>query len=300
MDLRPQAHEIIRTWLFDSLLRSYYDNGAPPWRHIAISGWVVDSEHKKMGKSAGNAESPTELLDRYGADAMRYWAAKARLGTDTTFDVAQVKVGRRLATKLLNATRFVLSFPEPSGRPAEPVDISFLAALNEAVDTATSAFETFEHSRALEITENVFWRFCDDYLELVKERAYGGCDSARSTLRQAISVLLRLSAPFQPFATEEAWSWFNAESVHAATWPSSEPGGDPATFEAAGLVLAGIRRAKSAQQLAMRTPVDRLCITGPADLLTAVGPVAGDLRNAAHAAELEFAPAAGDVTVTIG
>lgn len=300
MDLRPQAHEIIRTWLFDSLLRSYFDNGAAPWRHVAISGWVVDSEHRKMGKSAGNAESPTELLDRYGADAVRYWAAKARLGTDTTFDVAQVKVGRRLATKLLNATRFVLSFPESTAGSTERVDLSFLAALNDAVGATTAAFERFEHSRALEITENVFWRFCDDYLELVKERAYGGCDSARSTLRRAISVLIRLLAPFQPFAAEEAWSWFNEESVHAADWPVSEQVGDPAAFDAAGLVLAGIRRAKSAQQLAMRIPVDRLHIHGPADLLKAAAPVERDLRNAAHAAELEFTPAVGELTVAIG
>lgn len=302
MDLRPQAHEIIRTWLFDTLLRAYFDSGAAPWRNVAISGWVVDSAHQKMSKSAGNADSPTELLDRHGPDAVRYWAAKARLGTDTTFDVAQVKVGRRLATKVLNATRFVLSFPEPAGTPSAPLDRAFLAAMAGATAGATAAFTEFEHSRALEIAENIFWRFCDDYLELVKERAYGGCDSARATLRQALSVLLRLLAPFQPFATEEAWSWLHGESgsIHAADWPTSDKAGDPAAFDAVGAVLAAIRKAKSARQLTMRTPVDRLSITGPAEVLQAAEPAAGDLRNAAHAAELELSPAAGAVSAVIG
>jgi valyl-tRNA synthetase len=237
MDLRPQAHDIIRTWLFSSVVRSHDEHGSLPWQHATLSGWILDPDRKKMSKSKGNVVVPTDLLEQHGADAVRYWAASARLGTDTTFDPGQMKIGRRLATKVLNAARFVLGSVNSAPAPAEavvtePIDLAMLAQLTAVVDGASADFEDYDYARALQTTEEFFWQFCDDYLELVKDRAYGrgpASSSAQTALRIAVSTLLRLFAPFLPYVTEEAWSWartesgplpgFTAGSIHRSSWP---------------------------------------------------------------------------------
>jgi len=192
MDLRPQAHEIIRTWLFYTVLRSQVLEGVLPWRCAAISGWILDPDRKKMSKSAGNVATPTDLLHDYGTDAIRYWSGSARLGVDTASDLAQLKVGRRLSIKILNATRFVLGLPPPAKPDApitEPLDLAMLGRLADLVRQCTDAFEAYDHALALELTEQFFWLFCDDYLELVKPRAYaaernaGAADSAVAALQ---------------------------------------------------------------------------------------------------------------------
>jgi valyl-tRNA synthetase len=201
MDLRPQAHDIIRTWLFATVLRADLHTDTLPWRHAALSGWILDPDRKKMGKSKDNAVTPMDLLAQFSSDAARYWAASGRPGTDTAFDQGQMKVGRRLATKLLNASKFVLGIGEPAADAAvtEPLDRSMLAGLADVIGQATTALHAFEYTTALERTERFFWSFCDDYLELVKQRAYGPSpDSARLALRSALSVLQRLLAPFLP------------------------------------------------------------------------------------------------------
>ncbi|MFI6482027.1 valine--tRNA ligase [Nonomuraea sp. NPDC050663] len=282
MDLRPQAHEIIRTWLFSTVVRSHQENSGLPWSNVAISGWILDPDRKKMSKSKGNVTTPLGLLEEYGSDGVRYWAAGGRPGTDTAFDVGQMKIGRRLAIKILNASKFVLTFPDAAGEVTEPVDLSMLAQLDQAVREATAAFESYDYARALEVTERFFWSFCDDYLELVKARAYEGSASALGALRQALDVQLRLFAPFLPFVTEEVWSWWREGSVHRASWP--EPGGasgDPAVLTVASEVLRQVRKAKSAAKLSMRAEISRLTVTGPefalvrlaADDLCAVGSV---------------------------
>ncbi len=201
MDLRPQAHEIIRTWLFYTVLRSQVLADVLPWRHAAISGWILDPDRKKMSKSTGNVVTPDALFSQYGADAVRYWAASARLGVDTTFDQAQLRIGRRLAIKILNATRFVLGFAEPDPAHAvvtAPLDVAMLGRLGTVTARCTDAFEAYDHAGALESAEQFFWQFCDDYLELVKPRAYaaerdpGAAGSAVTALRRALPVLLRL------------------------------------------------------------------------------------------------------------
>ncbi len=300
MALRPQAHEIIRTWLFYSVLRSREEHGTLPWRTAQIAGWVLDPDRKKMSKSRGNATTPLGILDRFGADAVRYWAARGRPGTDTTFDEAQMKVGRRLATKLLNAGRFVLLRPPPDGAEVtRPLDLAMLARLDAVVRESTVAFEAYDYTRALERTEAFFWSFCDDHLELVKGRVYGadrdpeGARSAVAGLRSAMSVLLRLFAPFLPYATEEVWSWWQEGSVHRAPWPTSPVAprlaeADPVVAEAAVDVLVAVRRVKSEAKRSAAAPVRRLVVRDTADRLAALGRAEGDVLAAAAATEAEL------------
>lgn len=297
MDLRPQAHEIIRTWLFTTVVRSHYEIGALPWSNAAISGFIVDPDRKKLSKSSVNTpDDPRALISRHGADAVRYWAAQARPGVDTTVDEGQMKIGRRLATKLLNASRFALNLGSTTeGRPVEPLDRAVLAAMAGLVDEATAAFERFDYARAIERTEEFFWPFCDDYLELVKSRAYGsagpyGQASARATLGIALEALLKLFAPFLPFVTEEVWSWWKDSSIHRERWPDAGAlkdlagTGDPAVLAVAGDVLREVRKAKTQRQVSMRTEVAKVIVTDTSERLSLLALVEPDLRNAAVSA----------------
>src|ERR1700730_6217386 len=225
MDLRPQAHDIIRTWLFSTVLRAHLEHDSLPWTDAAISGWVLDPDRKKMSKSKGNVVTPIGLLDEHGSDGVRYWAASGRPGTDTAFDTNQMRVGRRLAIKVLNASRFALAAAEPQGHVTEAVDRAMLRTLGSLVAESTEALEGYDYARALQRTETFFWRFCDDYLELVKGRRYGehgpeGARSANSALTAALSLMLRQLAPFVPFVTEEVWSWWQEGSIHRTAWPA--------------------------------------------------------------------------------
>ncbi len=300
MNLRPQGQDIIRTWLFSTVVRSHLEHGSLPWTDAAISGWILDPDRKKMSKSKGNVVTPMGLLEEHGSDAVRYWAASARLGTDAAFEVGQMKIGRRLAIKVLNASKFALSFAgegevrlDPS-LVTVPLDRAMLAGLADVVDAATEALEAYDHTRALEISETFFWTFCDDYLELVKDRAYGGggedvsaeTQSARVALALALDTLLRLFAPVLPFATEEVWSWWRTGSVHRAPWPVSGglrvAAGD-ARFDdltAAGNALAALRKIKSEAKVSMRTPILLAELAVPATALAAVESAVVDVRGA--------------------
>jgi len=347
MDLRPQGQDIIRTWLFSTVVRSHLEHGCLPWSDAAISGFVLDPDRKKMSKSKGNVVTPLPLLKAHGADAVRYWAAMGRPGVDTALDEGQMKVGRRLAIKILNASRFVLgriagSAPDSSeatvehalksaeptyaaqaptklsqAKPAtassglsltskvtEPLDRSMLAKLAGVVQGATSAFEAYDYTRALEQVESFFWQFCDDYLELVKARSYGpkgspGPDSAREALSTALSVQLRLLAPFLPFATEEVWSWWQTGSIHSSPWPQGEldlasqdgeHGWQPTILDLTGDVLSQVRRAKSNAKRSMRSAVDRVLVKGPPGKLALVSLAKPDLCEAGVISALEVLP----------
>jgi valyl-tRNA synthetase len=299
-DLRPQGQDIIRTWLFSTMLRSTEEDQRAPWANAAISGFIVDPDRKKMSKSKGNVVTPADILDKHGSDAVRYWSASSRLGMDAAFDPqnpTQVKIGRRLAIKILNAAKFVLSFPVPEGAQiTHALDASMLATLDQVVREATAAYENYDQAKALEVTESFFWTFCDDYLELVKERAYDQTDvgqaSAALALRLALSTLLRLLAPIISFATEEAWSWFEEGSIHTAAWPVAlEINGDTAVLATASEALIGIRRAKTEAKASQKTPVATATISAPAAKLEALRAAADDLRAVGRIAELAFAEA---------
>ena len=284
LDLRPQAHDIIRTWLFSTVLRAHLEHDALPWKHAAISGWVLDPDRKKMSKSKGNVVTPMGLLEEHGSDAVRYWAASGRPGADTAFDTGQMRVGRRLAIKLLNAAKFALARTEPIGAITAPVDRGLVTRLASLVTEATSDLEEYNYTRALERTEQFFWDFCDNYLELVKARRYGdlgldGAGSANAAMVVTLRTLLRLFAPFLPYVTEEVWSWWQEGSVHRATWPTADEvlasvggAGDAAGAEAltmASWALGEIRRTKSEAKKPLRTPVVDFHVTASAADLVA-------------------------------
>jgi valyl-tRNA synthetase len=290
MDLRPQGHDIIRTWLFATMVRSYLEFGVAPWKHAALSGWILDPDRKKMSKSKGNVVTPIALFEEHGSDAVRYWAASGRPGTDTAFDVGQMKIGRRLAIKILNASKFVLGLgaaPDKS-KITEPHDKAMLAALSEVIAGATKAYEEFNYTKALELTEQFFWTFTDDYVELVKERAYREADpaaeSAKAALAEALLIMLRLFAPVMPFVTEEVWSWWQSGSVHEQSWPTvaqlADVAGEAKLHQEIGSVIADIRRVKTDAKQSMKARIAAATVKAPADTLARLQQAQADLISA--------------------
>ena len=315
MDLRPQGQDIIRTWLFSSIDRAHLENHCLPWANATLSGWILDPDHKKMSKSKGNVVVPNKPIKQFGADAVRYWAASARLGLDATYDEGQMKIGRRLAIKLLNATKFALAIGREDenhhvGSPAvaqwnpadvtEPLDRAVMAKMALVIRQATNALNAYEHSKALEVIESFFWQFCDDYIELVKNRAYGTADStgktpseaavksARTTLGLGLDTFARLLAPYLPYATEEVWSWMHEGegSVHRAAWPKPEPY-EQAAFKVspdvltyAGEALAALRKIKSEAKVSMKTPILSVTLDAVDDAADSIKSTLGDIAEA--------------------
>jgi valyl-tRNA synthetase len=314
MDLRPQAHDIIRTWLFSTVLRAHLEHNSLPWLHAALSGFVTDPDRKKMSKSKGNVVTPMALLEEHGSDGVRYWAAKGGPGVDTVFDAGQMKVGRRLAIKVLNASKFILMQAEPLGAVTSSVDRAMLRNLAGLVDDATQALDEYEYGRALDLVEREFWGFCDDYLEFVKGRRYGeqgpdAAGSANGALVAALSVYLRLLAPYLPFATEEVWSWWKTGSVHRAKWPgrdelmslmgSAVTEDDQQKWKYARQVLGEVRRRRSEAKQPLKVPIVRAVIADEAARLTYLdAAIEADLRAAARIDAIERRQA-GELSVEV-
>jgi len=308
MDIRPQGHDIIRTWLFATVVRSHFEHGRLPWAAGTINGWILDPDRKKMSKSVGNVVTPLDFVDNYSAEGVRYWAASGRPGADTAFEEGQLRIGRRLAIKMLNASRFALGFADDVGTSAitRDLDESMLAELSQVVAQATQAFDRYDYARALETTERSFWKWTDDYLELVKSRAYGEGDaasSAHAALQLALSVYLRLFAPFLPFVTEEVWSWWREGSVHRMNWPSEGDfeglGGNPGILETVTEVLTTVRKAKSDAKVSMRAEVASLAITGSEEQLDLIRAGSDDLKEASRASEITYESGAFSVEVVL-
>jgi len=298
MDMRPQAHDIIRTWLFSSLLRAELESGQLPWTHAALSGWILDPDRKKMSKSKGNVVTPQYLLDRYGADGVRYWAALARPGVDTAFDEGQMKNGKRLAIKLLNASKFALQFDSPEAKAADIthlLDTSFEAFLDKTLAEAADKLDGFDYAGALDNIERAFWSFCDFYIELAKDRAYAGegaaSMSAPRSLVGGLDKFTRALAPYIPFMTEEVWSnWGHHTSVHRQPWPV--PDITPAAaladpYFAAVESLRAIRSAKSAAKVTVGTPVGMIVLQVPVSAESFIDAILDDIRGAARAEALK-------------
>ena len=253
-----------------------------------------------MSKSKGNVVTPLALLQEFGSDGARYWAASARPGTDATFDPAQMKVGRRLAIKILNAARFALMHAEPRGAITAPLDRGMLTSLSHLVRESSEQLEAYDYARVLERTERFFWSFCDDYLELVKARRYGdltpeGAASANSAMLIALSTILRLFAPYLPFVTEEVWSWWRPGSIHRAAWPTAEDvveaiAGDDTgavdVFVQTQLALAEVRRIKALEKKPTKAVIERAVLPLSFEPLH---PAQDDFKAAAHVRELTFA-----------
>lgn len=316
MDVRPQAHDIIRTWLFSTVVRAHLEFDELPWKHATLSGWILDPDRKKMSKSKGNVVTPMGLLEKHGSDAVRYWAASARLGADTAFDEAQMKIGRRLAIKLLNASKFALTMGQGADLDLNPlhvtedIDRAVVAQLREVVRQATEAFEAFDHTRALSVSETFFWTFCNDYLELVKERAYNRdgvwnasqAVSARCALTIVVDTMVRLFAPFLPFAAEEVWSWYRSGSVHTAQWPTlielDGVDGDPNVLHTASAALIKLRRIKSEKKVSPRTPYLKVSLEVPTAQVELLEMVREDLAKVTHVeGQMEVVPSSGDEIV---
>ena len=311
MDLRPQSHEIIRTWLFSTVVRSHLEENSLPWKNTSISGWILDPDRKKMSKSKGNVVTPIDLLKEYGSDAVRYWAAMGRPGTDTAFDTGQMKIGKRLAVKILNASKFALSLNATLKKEDVKLeaDHALLNKLAQVVESATKAFEKYDYTKALEVTETFFWSFTDDYVELVKERTYGkqgeeSANSAKAALGITIHSLLKLFAPFVPFVSEEVWSWWQKGSVHNEAWPKPEEITSNKAISIENLdlvtkVLAEIRKAKTEKQLSMKADVLELVIEAKSEEIEILKKSEKDLIAAGIIKNLIYKDQANDLKLEI-
>jgi len=311
MDLRPQSHEIIRTWLFSTVVRSHLEENSLPWKNASISGWILDPDRKKMSKSKGNVVTPIDLLEEYGSDAVRYWAAMGRPGTDTAFDTGQMKIGKRLAIKLLNASKFSLSLNATLNNAdvTQSVDHALLNKLAQVVETATTSFDKYDYTRALEVAETFFWAFTDDYVELVKERTYGNqgeaaANSARAALGITTHTLLKLFAPFIPFVTEEVWSWWQEGSIHLQSWPKSS---EIITNKSTGIdalnnvtwILSEVRKVKTENKQSMKAEVKTLEIWAKADVIEQVKDAQKDLTAAGNIKDLKLNVSDSDIKVKV-
>ncbi len=302
-NLRPQAHEIIRTWAFYTIVKSYYHEGVIPWEKAAISGWIVNPDKKKMSKSKGKTVTPETLISEYSADAIRYWAGKAKLGVDTIYDESVFKVGKRLCMKIFNASKFVMmqikSGEYRKSDITNPLDLAMLKQLSSVVEKAGKDFQGLDYATVLMDVESCFWNFCDHYLELVKGRAYKLRDtpdgkSALATLELSLSCFLRLFAPFLPFVTEEVWSWHFNSTVHLSKWPSVEEFNDikldgvSCEFELAKEVLGKIRGEKTTAQKSLKWPVESLNIAGEKNNLSLLETLMPDICLAANLKNNQF------------
>jgi valyl-tRNA synthetase len=321
MSMRVQAFEIIRTWLFYSVVQSELLFGRLPWRTALISGWGLNEQGKKLskrdlGKGDGyNRYVPDDVMGRYGADALRLWATKGRIGTDLRYNEKDIRTGRKFTVKLWNVGRFLamnvgdLSGTAPAPGERDIVDGWLLSHLADAVTEATAAFEAHDYMQAHQAASRMFWSiYCDRYLEMIKDRV--GDAGARWTLWESFRVLLGLFAPFAPFLTEHMYQRFyraheDAVSLHMTRWPAAEPGwvSDRSAVDQLAVILDATRVLRSAQRLGNSARLSRLIVQAhDAQAQVLLDQIAEPLRVAARAADLVRGPAehpSGVVGITV-
>lgn len=328
-DLRPQAHEIIRTWAFYTILKSHLHENKLPWKNMMISGWCLAEDKSKMSKSKGNIVDPKGLLEKYGSDVVRYWASTSRLGADTAFSEDIIKDGKRLVNKLWNASKFAsMNFDKVSDFGSsieENIDSKrifcvsdkwILGKLQNVVNEATESFQKFEYAIATEKIEEFFWKdFCDNYLEIVKVRSYNedgknddGQVSAVLTLYWILNVLLRLFAPILPHVTEELFSkiFDSKDSVHSQNmWPKKLTGDFQESVNQGDNIVAVldmVRKFKAEKNLSIKAPLSKLSIDSSQKISE---DIMNDLLNVT-ATDLSLEPSeeseeitSGDLKITI-
>lgn len=296
-DVRPQAHDIIRTWAFYTIMKAYASANTIPWYEAHISGFVLDPDRKKMSKSKGNVITPMNLIEKYSSDAVRYWAGRARLGIDATFEEKVMDQGRKLCNKFFNASKFVFNIFNQSGIDANfdyvvninnPLDRAWIAKMANTIKASRHLFEMNDYSGALDATEKLFWDFCDNYLEIVKGRAYSTDNtSAVSSLMLSIDLFCLMFAPFMVFITEEVYQsrpWAHgSESVHTAMYPTADAyanmGADYELYAKIVSVVEQVRRAKSERQSSVKAPILALSLAGRKDDLDLISVAQDDLNR---------------------
>ncbi len=289
--LRPQAHDIIRTWAFYTIVKGLYHHKKVPWKDISISGFVVDPDGKKLSKSKGNYVPPHDIMEKYGADSLRLWSATAKLGEDLRYKEEDIKTAQKTITKLWNASRFVLMHLEDydskkgcDSDELELIDKWLLIKLNHVLNKATDSFEEYECSKAKQEIENFFWNtFCDNYFEIVKDRLYNPDErgknkrlSGQYTLYNSLLDILKIFAPIIPFVTEEIHDNYFAKAekektIHKSKWPEPDPSLDDKDVEAVGdrfvELLSGVRKYKSEKGKSLKEEVNITLVSKDLDLL---------------------------------
>ena len=296
-DVRPQAHDIIRTWAFYTIMKAFANENTLPWYEAHISGFVLDPDRKKMSKSKGNVITPMALLEKYSSDAVRYWASRAKLGIDALFEEQIMEQGKKLCMKFFNATRFVFNIVAQSGvdvnadyvaNITDELDKSWIGKMMDAVETSRKAFAANDYSFALETTEHTFWDFCDNYLEIVKGRAYGdNPTSAVSALMLSIDLFCKMFAPFLVFITEEVYQarpWGkNAGSVHVEAYPAQQDYKAVTMDEdfynkVVSMVEAG-RKAKADEKRSLRAPIVAVTVSANQKTIDVLRRAQGDIER---------------------
>lgn len=310
-DVRPQAHDIIRTWAFYTIAKAWLHEKKLPWKEAFISGFILDPDRKKMSKSVGNVITPMDVIEKYSSDSVRYWAARARLGIDTAYEEQIMDQGKKLAMKLFNASRFVFTITEQSKATVQPdyikditdpLDLAWKAKMESTIEAATNYFAKNEYAGALEQTEKCFWNFCDNYLEIVKERAYNSENpSAVATLMYTIDTFLSLFAPFCPYITEEVyqcrpWGETKGASLHVTHWPKTS-GMDQNTslYDDTVAVVEMVRKTKADAKRSLRTTVIDLVIAGQS--VDTLKLAESDIKNVTKAQKVEFVKTDGTLSV---
>ncbi len=316
MSLRPQAHDIITFWLFNTVVKSQLHSNVNPWRDIMISGWALDPHGKKMSKSKGNVIEPQSVIEKYGADALRFWAAGSKLGEDLPFQEKDLITGKKFCTKLWNASKFAIHHlkdyePKKPKRFAE-IDRWILSKLHRIIKVSTELFERYEYSKTKAEAEKFFWHtFCDYYLEIIKDRLYNPdsyekweVESAKFTLYHVLSSILKLLAPILPHITEEIYQHYfrkheTAKSIHLCEWPEFEPSFVNKKAEETGDmavdIIARIRKFKSDNSLSLAEPLRYVTIDS-----NRVRPVLRDIQKTMKIENIRTGKAEGLETETFG